>query len=565
MIETFSDLIPYYSWLYIPIALIVFFSIGWYCRSCCSRTEKKISILFGILFVWFYISGLVVSSGASLNLKSVSFIFVSSILFSPIIGIGYHHINLFLRKQLADNNDKYDFALARHTLLFPFIIIMVCWIPVFLALYPGLFAYDVRGQIPQEMGRYSTHHPLLHTFFLKAFYWLGKEIGSYNTGMAISTFLQMALFALALAYAIQYMINKRIKKSIIIAVLLFFSVIPIFSIMAVSMTKDILFAAAFVASFVKVLELNETGLKKLKIKDWMLILGLLTLTSLLRSNGKYAVYALLAVMFLKSVFNRVEIKQNYFLAVTTALLITVSNTALIAVTKARTVSKNEMMSVPYQQLARTYKYDIGSFSSNDLAILKTLIPKIMYYNEHKSDSIKGSATVFNSYINQKLFWEIYIRYMLKKPDRYLEAFLINTIGYWYLDDISSSQMYGKRADGGINDDFGLFLMDTKGGFGVTHESKFQLLDSAIKKLFHENKYQNIPVVAVIFNMGTYFWFFVMFLFYCIQTKNSQIFIPCVFILAYMATVFAGPCALFRYALPYIICLPPFMVAVYKNK
>ena len=95
MIETFSDLIPYYSWLYIPIALIVFFSIGWYCRSCCSRTEKKISILFGILFVWFYISGLVVSSGASLNLKSVSFIFVSSILFSPIIGIGYHHINLF--------------------------------------------------------------------------------------------------------------------------------------------------------------------------------------------------------------------------------------------------------------------------------------------------------------------------------------------------------------------------------------------------------------------------------------------------------------------------------------
>ena len=226
MIETFSDLIPYYSWLYIPIALIVFFSIGWYCRSCCSRTEKKISILFGILFVWFYISGLVVSSGASLNLKSVSFIFVSSILFSPIIGIGYHHINLFLRKQLADNNDKYDFALARHTLLFPFIIIMVCWIPVFLALYPGLFAYDVGGQIPQEMGRYSTHHPLLHTFFLKAFYWLGKEIGSYNTGMAISTFLQMALFALALAYAIQYMINKRIKKSIIIAVLLFFFSYP---------------------------------------------------------------------------------------------------------------------------------------------------------------------------------------------------------------------------------------------------------------------------------------------------------------------------------------------------
>lgn len=266
---------------------------------------------------------------------------------------------------------------------------------------------------------------------------------------------------------------------------------------------------------------------------------------------------------LKAITDRANLKKMYPLLVLTIVFTAISNNALVRATHALPVSKNEMMSVPYQQLARVYRYNINCFTSEDLAAVERIIPSIGSYNEHISDGVKGPAKVFDSPENEKEFWHIYFKYMLKQPGRYAEAFLITSIGYWYPDDISNSQMYGRRADGGIDDDFGLFLMDTKPGYGITHESKLSWLDKIIKKLFHENKYQELPVIAPVFSMGTYFWLIVISFFYCVQKKNKEAVVPLVFILSYIATVFAGPCSLIRYALPYIACLPTLMVTVYK--
>ena len=556
MVETFSDLIPYYSWLYIPIALLALFTILKYRKSSnlfSSNREKIISLIFGILFVSLYISGLVIASGGGYNEKSMGFMLVSCCLFSAAIGIGYHFINLFLAKQFETAPYESQSLLLRHPLTFPFATMLLCWMPVFFALYPGLFAYDVGSQIPQTFGSYSKHHPLLHTFFLKAFYKLGEKIGSYNTGMALSVLVQMAMLALSLAYSIRYLIRIRVKKTTVIAVLIFFSTIPIFPILAVSMTKDILFSAAFLASLIKILELRDGGFKDLGIRNWMLIFVLFTLTALLRNNGKYAVFAVVAVFFIEALITKSNRKQTYVLAVTTIMLISVSDAVLTDVTQASEIRKNEMMSVPYQQLARAYKYNPASFSSEDASSLKNLIPNIGNYNQYLSDPIKLTATVFNSSENQKLFCRIYFKYMLRILDRYAEAFLANTMGYWYLDDISAAPQ-----------PWGLFAMYTTSGFGVTHESKFNWLDRTLKMLFNENKYQELPVISVLFNMGMYFWLLLTSIFYCIQQKKKTVTVPLVFIIVYTATIFAGPCAYFRYAFPVIVCIPFFMAVAYNE-
>lgn len=64
-------------------------------------------------------------------------------------------------------------------------------------------------------------------------------------------------------------------------------------------------------------------------------------------------------------------------------------------------------------------------------------------------------------------------------------------------------------------------------------------------------------------MGAYFWLLTLAVFYCIQKKKRKAIVPVVFVHAYMATVFGGPCALFRYALPHIACLPALMAMVYR--
>ena len=55
---------------------------------------------------------------------------------------------------------------AGHCFLFSFFVILLCWLPVWLAYYPGLWNYDP-WQVDQVItGIYSKHHPLLHTLLL---------------------------------------------------------------------------------------------------------------------------------------------------------------------------------------------------------------------------------------------------------------------------------------------------------------------------------------------------------------------------------------------------------------
>ena len=82
--------------------------------------------------------------------------------------------------------------------IFYSLLICFCWLPIFLAYYPSVFAYDAEGQLYQVLASdYSTHHPLLHTLFLGAFFRLGIALGSCSVGMAVHSAVQMALMACA--------------------------------------------------------------------------------------------------------------------------------------------------------------------------------------------------------------------------------------------------------------------------------------------------------------------------------------------------------------------------------
>lgn len=48
-----------------------------------------------------------------------------------------------------------------------FLFLLLCWLPVFLAVYPGFFVYDAQDEYIQVATRvFSTHHPLVHVLLL---------------------------------------------------------------------------------------------------------------------------------------------------------------------------------------------------------------------------------------------------------------------------------------------------------------------------------------------------------------------------------------------------------------
>ena len=84
------------------------------------------------------------------------------------------------------------------------LLILLCWTPCWLAVFPGNFAYDTGGEYDQCAFGFSRAYPRLHS-------WLNIEIinrsfgltGSFNAGVALFTLLHMALLALLFSWMLR--------------------------------------------------------------------------------------------------------------------------------------------------------------------------------------------------------------------------------------------------------------------------------------------------------------------------------------------------------------------------
>lgn len=175
------------------------------------------------------------------------------------------------------------------------LVIFLLWLPVFLAYYPGLFAYDVSRQIKEKIIGYSTKHPLLHTLYLQFFYYfIGNDVfKSYNKGIAAATLIQMAVFALMLSFAHLYLRRISIQKKWRVLLIGSTGILPFFSMLAIAMTKDTFFTGWFVIFFTILCyqERFPGFIEQHKIYRALYIVSI-TGTILFRNTGIYPVVAL---------------------------------------------------------------------------------------------------------------------------------------------------------------------------------------------------------------------------------------------------------------------------------
>ena len=82
-------------------------------------------------------------------------------------------------------------------------------------------------------------------------------------------------------------------------------------------------------------------------------------------------------------------------------------------------------------------------------------------------------------------------------------------------------------------------------------------------LFSDNEYQKIPIFSIMFSLALYFWMIAYALIFAISKKIVSAVMPLGLVLILMLTVFAGPCALVRYAFPYLICIPVIYAVVFS--
>jgi hypothetical protein len=449
--------------------------------------------------------------------------------------------------------------------LFYGMVIFLCWLPVFLAYYPSVFAYDAEGQLYQVIaGDYSTHHPLLHTLFLGAFFKLGGVLGSYSAGMALHSIVQMILLAAAFAFVLSYLYEKGISRWRRMLLLAFYALFPTNSVLSLSTTKDVLFSALVLLYTMLLYHMICDKKMQVDKRDGAACVILSVLLLLFRNNAVYAFLVSMPLVY--AGYRKWQIGEEraqsasfgartyLVLSIAALLFFAVCSAGLRAGTHAHSGSPREMLSVPLQQMARTRVKEEQRIDPALRKELEKYIPAewvFAAYDPHLADPVKNRAVIHDDPAG---LIETWVKLGMRHLDVYVDAFLDNCVGCWYLEDISHAQIYGIGTESG----FGYLSTDNRtmpAGCEIIPHSYLPGLRSLLEKIVSDNQYQRIPVLRIIFAPAFYWWMLCMYMAVAVYRRKYIMLLPVCFLGAYYLTLLLSPAVLIRYMYPFVVTVP----------
>lgn len=440
------------------------------------------------------------------------------------------------------------------------IIIIICWIPAFLAMFPGNYSYDASPQVAQIFRDHqlNAHHPVLHTLLLDGCLAIGNVLcGDYNVGVAIYSVLQGLILSAIFAFFLYKLCMWNVNLKIIGVCCAFFSLNPFIQIFAFTTTKDTLFSGMLLLVSVFCVDLiRDTESFFENKKGELAFIIVIVLMCLLRNQGKYML--LFSIPFLvlcvKKYRKRLLIILVISLCIVQALLGPVSNAMGIVKGDAR-----EMFCVPMQQLARVYSLNPKSFSEQDKELLKKLIPEeyLERYDEYTADPVKAgfNTEVFESDTLEYLL--LWIRTGIDNPKMYIESFLAGSYQYWYIGPRSYAY------DAVFYD--GAFLDEKNNILGIKRNCLFKGYDEYLRSVSMTFSFVHLPVISIILDMGFPFWLAVFAAFLLVGLRKAKYLGVFILPIMYWGTCLIGPVAMYRYALPMIVCVPMFGSVIFVAK
>lgn len=432
--------------------------------------------------------------------------------------------------------------------------ILLLYLPVFLAVYPGFFVYDAQDEYLQVVTRnFSTHHPLLHVLFLggiiQAVY---KLTGSYNLGIACYTLIQMTVMAGIFAWFIEKMKTRGMAKWCRILLTLYFGLCPVLVMFSLCSAKDGLFTGMLLIMVVLLQELCADPEAFFRKKRSVLLFAASSLgMMLLRHNGFYAflIFALIMIFYIKDWRSKVLV---CFAAIIAAYL--VINAGLAALLSADDSENQEMLTVPISQMARVYADEKETLPLEEKEILYRYLPEeaLARYTPKVSDGVKISFDNEAFAADASGFFKLWAKWGAEHPFTYLNAWFMTSYGFWYPDTVIDVYR-GNAVFTYTYEDSSYFGYEVEQP-GV-RESKIPWLDECYRRMSLEVTQQKIPVLSMLFSPGFLFWvtaFGLGFLCYC---KCWRKVIPFLLPGLVWLTVILGPTYLVRYVVFLWVLLP----------
>lgn len=451
---------------------------------------------------------------------------------------------------------KVPVKIINHEEILIFVFLILCWLPVLLAVYPGFFVYDAQDEYMQVASRtFSTHHPLVHVLMLGGIICaVHKVTGSYNLGIASYMLVQMVLISGTFTFLIAYLRKKKISKWLRFLAVLYFAFFPVVVMFTLCSAKDAIFTAALLLLLISMLEMGISEDKFFDSKKRMAFFVLCAMTMMLfRKNGIYA-FAVMAPILL--FYHKKHLKKMAMLLAAALVSYCLISGALTVIFHAQTTENQEILTVPIQQLARTYKFNKEVFEEEDIAILHEVLSEeaLALYNPKLSDPVKYHFQN-SAYVKDKSRYALlWLRIGLKKPLSYINAWLINSYGFWYPDTVIDVYS-GNTVFTFTYQDSSYFGYEVE--LPGVRDSKIPWLDEAYRRLSLELEQEKIPILSMVYSPGCLFWCFAFILSYVLYRRKYHILLPYILVLLIWMTVILGPTYLPRYVLIFWFGLPLF--------
>lgn len=453
--------------------------------------------------------------------------------------------------------------LAKHTDVLTFCFLILCWFPVLLAVYPGFFVYDAWSEWGEVASRsFSPHHPLVHVLLLGGIIcFVHKFTDSYNIGIACYTLMQMLVVAGSFTYLLHFIRKKGVSKILRIFSVFYLAFFPVIVMFTLCSAKDALFTVALLILVISIIDMcnDREAFFASRSKMTVFVLGAAAMM-LLRNNGVYAFGVMACVLVF---YHKKYVKKIAVLLVTAFLSYFLVNNGLITVLHAQEEAYQEILTVPIQQLARTYYFNQEAFSPEDIETLHEVLSEeaLGLYRPKLSDPVKAHFQNDVFAADKSKYFGLWVRMGIKKPLSYINAWLMNSYGFWYPDTVID--VY--RGNGTFT-----YIYEDSSYFGYEVEqpgirvSRIPWLDELYRKLSLEVWKEKIPIFSMLYSPGGMFWFIAFVFSYVLYRRKYHLVIPYLMVLLVWLTVILGPTYLPRYVLIFWYGFPLFVAMLLEE-
>ena len=535
------------SFLIFPLFLIVLYAIRQIGKDRDKRLKMILAILTGVLSSFHVCGELLVNKGTVLWLFRDFGTLFRGFLHWAAYGILLFILFFILFHAISKATPKTSAFLSRIPFPILWLMLIAAWLPWYLNQFPAIMTADTTDQIEMALGveELTDHHPVFYTFLIKTALQIGGILNPEEPNQAGIIFficLQFILMTAVCAAVLHSILEISQYRSLSVCVLLFFLFYPVNPLYSATMWKDVPFSLCLFA-FTALLFCEMREHKKGYCLG-MAISGILL--TLFRHNGIYII--LLSLPFIYTGF-KYRWKPVFFSFLAIILVFFAWDKILLPSLKIPAGSPAESLSIPLQQIALTAKRQHEHMDEDLLDELNQWFdePEIWtQYTFRISDPVKNHFDDERYQNNPKDFWNFYFSLGKAYPQDFLDGFLLHTYGYWYPETPHWVFVTG------IDDD---------GIFGIHSDPKFtaSFMNSTITWLT-EAKYDEIPLLSLLFSPGACFWLFLAGFCFCLYQKSSTgfLFIP-VFILWLTAVASPVNCE-FRYVYGMFLCMPILLTA-----